>query len=100
MTPADFEARALKVIGDIALFNAFEPEDRVRHSLERLRQNLIREYCAAYPGVARADIVGGVGCILDGIRKRTAEMERDVRIGQKDSVTHYSAPDVSGSGHQ
>jgi phage gpG-like protein len=82
MTPKVFEARALKVIADIALFNAFEPEDRVRQSLEALRAKLAGEYVAAFPGVAKGDLLGGVDCILDAIRKRTAEMERDVRIRQ------------------
>jgi hypothetical protein len=77
--------RWIAATDDVALAFAYEPDEKVEASLERMRQNLNAEFCALFPGAAPETMATGVDCIIGEIQKRRREIEvgaQRVKTGQ------------------
>jgi len=77
MTPAEWEARIMKVVDDLGLFLASEPDAKVDTSLARMRRNLNAEFLRVFPRAPPETMLAGVDCIIRSIQDRKREVERD-----------------------
>jgi hypothetical protein len=77
MTEAELVQRWIAATADVALAFAYEPDEKVEASLERIRKNLNAEFLRVFPTANPEIMAAGVDCIIAGIQKR----RRDIEVG-------------------
>jgi hypothetical protein len=78
MTEAELLAnRWMAAADELGLLFAYEADDSVAASLERMRKNLNVEFLKLFPGAPPETMAAGVDCIIAEIQKRRREIESD-----------------------
>jgi hypothetical protein len=75
MTEAELVERWIAATAEVALAFAYEPDEKVEASLERMRKNLNDEFLRIFPNADRETMAAGVDCIIAEILKRRREIE-------------------------
>ena len=75
MTEAELVQRWIAATAEVALAFAYEPDEKVEASLERMRKNFNAEFVRVFPNADPETLAAGVDSIIAEIQKRRREIE-------------------------